>query len=236
MLISFANVAVSLWLGLVAVACLHRIWRAVVPHGDGHCERDYGRSTRGEHCRNHRWGEPGSEGLIPIACRWVAGVLRAFTDGCRITLSRIKESISKILQGPHPANTSLSLSSPAPSEISDAGTASLNDVEDTQATVLQPDRPAGTIKGNRGTRLAKRPSEMRRESSQLKQRRTKLQPGEKGAAVSGKLSKARPEKKADEKKTRAMNRAVTKSTKKTARTKPAVTAASKPPTTTRISA
>jgi hypothetical protein len=235
MLVSFASVAVSLWLGLVAVACLHHIWRAVAPHGNGHGERDFGRSTRGEHCRDHRWGEPASEGWIPIVCRWVAGVLRAFTDGCRITLSGIKESVLKILQRSHAANPSLSPPSSALSENSNAGTASLDRLEDTEAKVLPPDPPERSIKGNRGSRLAKRPSEMRRESAQLKQRRTKLQPGQKDAEVSRKLSKARPEKKATEKKTRAINQAVTKSTKKTIRSKPAVAAACKPPTTPRIS-
>ena len=69
---SFASVAVALWLGIVAVACLYQVWRAVTNHSNLYGNRDYQRGTRGENTRDYRHLNPAAEGLIPIACRSVA--------------------------------------------------------------------------------------------------------------------------------------------------------------------
>jgi hypothetical protein len=82
MMFSFASVAVALWLGIVAVACLHQVWRAVTNHPNLYGNRDYQRGTRGENTRDYRHLNPAAEGLIPIACRSVVHILGALTNVC----------------------------------------------------------------------------------------------------------------------------------------------------------
>ena len=97
MMFSFASVAVALWLGIVAVACLHQVWRAVTNHPNLYGNRDYQRGTRGENNRDYRHLNPAAEGLIPIACRSVVHILRALTIVVRATFSCGVEWIRKTL-------------------------------------------------------------------------------------------------------------------------------------------
>jgi hypothetical protein len=61
MLFSFASVAISLWLGLVAVGCLRRLWGASANDGSGYSGRDYARAANSENHHRHR--DLGSEGF-----------------------------------------------------------------------------------------------------------------------------------------------------------------------------
>ncbi len=92
MLFSFASIAVSLWLGLVAVACLHRLWRAAANDGSGCGHRDYPHAAGENH---HRHRDPDSEGLISIACRSLAHASRAIINVVRTGLNRTAGWISQ---------------------------------------------------------------------------------------------------------------------------------------------
>ncbi len=72
MLFSFATVAISLWLGLVAVGCLRRLWRASANDGSGYGGRDHPRVAGSENHHRHR--DLGSEGLISMISRSLIAV------------------------------------------------------------------------------------------------------------------------------------------------------------------
>ena len=229
MLVSFASVAVSLWLGLVAIACLHGVWRAVAHHESGQSDRDYGHSTRGERYRNHRWGDSASEGLIPIAWRSAVGLLLTVTHGFRATLGRMGQWISKMLRPAAAAHTPLSQSFPIPSGIANASTPCLKaSVEDDTPKTLAPNRPEAT-KRERMTRESKQISKTSCESSQSKPGRINRPSTETDRASSRKLSKARAQKKSP-----TVNRSLRNTAKKTARSKPQVSAVSKSPSIPKI--
>lgn len=230
MLVSFASVAVSLWLGLVAIACLHGVWRAVAHHESGQSDRDYGHSTRGERYRHHRWGDSASEGLIPIGWRSAVGLLLTVTHGFRATLGRIGQWISKMLRPSAATHTHLSQSFPVPSGIANASTPCLKaSVEGDTPKTLAPNSPEVATKCERVTRESKQISKTSRESSQSKQGRISRQGTETDRASSRKLPKARAQKK-----TPTVNRSLRNTAKKTARTKPKVSAVSKLPSIPKI--
>ncbi len=165
-MLSFASVALSLWLGLVAAACLRLVWRAAMNHSRGFSDHDFSRSIRGETCRDHNQRGPVSLGLIPTACRSVAHALRALTNAVLATLKRTTETILKALHPRGKIDPSLKQSLPGP--FAETQTADLQiPVETPVAEIL--DSPKGTAKGKRVARISRQNSPNRRETPQSKQ-------------------------------------------------------------------
>ncbi len=109
MLFSFASVAISLWLGLVAVGCLRRLWRASANDGSGYGGRDYPRVAGSENHHRHR--DLGSEGLISKISQSLIAVSHILTNVIRAALSRPREWISKMFRRSeisHPLVSSIS--------------------------------------------------------------------------------------------------------------------------------
>ena len=96
MLFSFASVAISLWLGLVAVGCLRRLWGASANDGSGYSGRDYARAANSENHHRHR--DLGSEGLISTISQSLIAVSHVLTNVIRAALSRTRESIWKMFR------------------------------------------------------------------------------------------------------------------------------------------
>ena len=116
MLFSFATLAVWLWLGLVAVACLHRLWRATEDEGGGYGSRDYPRATGGENHRRHR--DFSSEGPISIARRSLVSISCAVINAIQAGLSRAFQWICKIFRSTESPQDSMSRPSPTAAEVS----------------------------------------------------------------------------------------------------------------------
>jgi hypothetical protein len=213
MLFSFASVAVSLWLGLLAVACLHRLWRAAANDGSGYGHRDYPRAS-GENRHRHR--DPDSEGLIAIACRSLANASRAIINVVQMRLSRaagwISRNFSKLFR------RSVDRLSPTPPSIS-------NEVPGSQPVPPKSESPK-TLPSNqsdevarrkRATRISRKTAESRTEFSQPRQRKMNKQ-------AAGAASRLRKDQ--SEKKSRKMDKDATNTAKKPARTKTKISAAS----------
>jgi hypothetical protein len=122
MTVSFVSVAVVLWLGFVAAAGLHQVWRAVTNHPNLYGNRDYQRNSRDENNRNYRHRNTTSEGLFPIAYRSVEHILRALTNALRATFSRGVEWMRKMWRRSGTVRSSADQSSGAPVGTSEAGT------------------------------------------------------------------------------------------------------------------
>ena len=194
MLFSFASVALSVWLGVVAFACLRRVWRAAANHCDGHSNHDYARSTRGENYREHRRGDRGSEGLMLIACRSILSFLRSVTNAFRAVFNRTNEWISTMLRGPETANRPLGQISSIPSGISDTPPVRLQaQAKDGVPKLLLPNRSV-PAKGKRRAQGSRQNLRTRCKSPQSKQLKIdKVR--ETDAAVALELPKGNSEKK-----------------------------------------
>lgn len=215
MLFSFASVAVSLWLGLVAVACLHRLWRAAANDGSGYGHRDYSRAP-GEN--RHRHGDPDSEGLITIACRSLANAWRAIINVVRTRLSRAAEWVSRKFCISKLFGRSADPSSPTPLGISNEVPGSQPAPPKTESpNTLPSNQSDGAPRRKRATRISRQTAESRTEFSQPRQRKMNKQ----AAGRASKLPKAH-----SEKKSRKMNKVATNTAKKTGRTKAKISVAS----------
>jgi hypothetical protein len=213
MLFSFASVAVSLWLGLVAVACLHRLWRAAANDGSGYGHRDYSRAS-GEN--RHRHGDPDSEGLITVACRSLANAWRAIVNAVQTRLSRgagwISRNFSKLFR------RSVDPLSPKPLGISKEVPASQPvPLKSESPNTLPSNQSDGAARSKRATRISRQTAESRTEFSQPRQRKMNKQ-------AAGTASKFRKDH--SEKNSRKMNKVATNTAKKTGRTKTKISAAS----------
>jgi hypothetical protein len=215
MLFSFTSVAVSLWLGLVAVACLHRLWRAAANDGSGYGHRDYPRAS-GENRHRHR--DPDSEGLIAIACRSLANASRAIINVVQTRLSRAAGWISRNFSFSKLFRRSVDRLSPTPLSIS-------NEVPGSQPVPTKSESPKtlpsnqsdGAARRKRATRISRKTAESRTEFSQPRQRKMNKQ-------AAGAASKLRKDQSA--KKSRKMDKDATNTAKKPARTKTKISAAS----------
>jgi hypothetical protein len=215
MLSSFASVAVSLWLGLVAVACLHRLWRAAANEGSGYGHRDYPRAP-GENRQRH--GDPDSEGLITIACRSLANAWRAIINVVRTRLSRAAEWISRKFCFSKLFRRSLDPLSPTPLGIS-------NEVPGSQPVPPKSESPKtlpsnqsdGAARRKRATRISRQTAKSRTEFSQPRLRKMNKQ----AAGTASKLPKDHSEKKSSK-----INKVATNTAKKTGRTKTKISVAS----------
>ena len=216
MLFSFASIAVSLWLGLVAVACLHRLWRAAANDGSGCGHRDYPRAAGENH---HRHRDPDSEGLISIACRSLANASHAIINVVRTGLSRAAGWISQKFCSSKLFRRSVGRLSPIPLGIS-------NEVPGPQPVPPKNESPEtlpsnqsdGAARRKRAARISRQTAESRTECSQPGPRKTNKQ-------VAGTASKLRKDH--SEKRSGKMNKVATNTAKRTARTKTKISAASR---------
>ena len=216
MLFSFATVAISLWLGLVAVGCLRRLWRASANDGG----RDYPRVAGSENHHRHR--DLGSEGLISMISRSLIAVSHVLTNVIRAPLSRAREWISKMFgrsEISHPVVSSISTialgtSNPPP----ESQPASRNNKS---AKTNPSDQSAGTSKRKRSTRVLRQTPETRFKLSLPRQRKVNILAKETIAEPSSKSGKDH-----SERRSRRMSKAGASSGKKSARTKPKISAAS----------
>ena len=208
MLFSFASIAVSLWLGLAAVACLHRLWRAAANDGSGCGHRDYPRPPSEN---RHRHRDSDSEGLISIACRSLANAWRAIINVVRTGLSRAAGFISQKFCPSKLFRRSVGGLSPIP-----LGTS--NEVPGSQPVPPKNESPEtlpsnqsdGAARRKRATRISRQTAESRTECSQPGPRKTNKQ-------VAGTASKLRKDH--SEKRSGKMNKVATNTAKRTARTK-----------------
>jgi hypothetical protein len=224
MLFSFASIAVSLWLGLVAVACLHRLWRATANHGNGYSNRDYSRAAGGENRQDYHRGDRRSGGLISIACRWVISVSQVVINIFRAALSRTTGWIPKMFRRSEPPHRPIaqpsSISLGIPNALSVASEVPAKG--DTPKT-LTLDRSAGAAKRKRAPHVSSQTSEARCESSQPKQSKTNRRVTRAGTPTPLELPEGHSRKKPQKLKV------LTNTVKKTARAKPKVSAAAKVP-------
>jgi cobalamin biosynthesis Mg chelatase CobN len=208
MLFSFASVAVSLWLGLVAVACLHRLWRAAANDGSGYSHRDYPRAP-GENRHRHR--DPDSEGMIAIACRSLANAWRAIINVVRTRLSRAAGWVSRTFCFSKLFRRSAERLSPTPFGISNEMPGSQPVPPKSESSKTLPSNQSdGAARRKRATRISRQTAENRTESSQPRQRKMNKQ----AAGTASKLRKDH-----SEKKSRNMDNVATNTAKKAARTK-----------------
>ena len=220
MLFSFASVAISLWLGLVAVGCLRRLWRVSANDGSGYGGRDYPRVAGSENHHRHR--DLGSEGLISKISQSLIAVSHILTNVIRAALSRPREWISKMFRRSeisHPLVSSISTialgtSNPPP----ESQPASPNNES---AKPNSSDQSAGTIKRKRATRVLRQTPETRVKLSQPRQRKINILAKETIAETS---SKSRIDH--SERRSRRISKAGASAGKKSARTKPKISAAS----------
>jgi hypothetical protein len=218
MLFSFASVAISLWLGLVAVGCLRRLWRVSANDGSGYGGRDYPRVAGSENHHRHR--DLGSEGLISKISQSLIAVSHILTNVIRAALSRPREWISKMFRRSeisHPLVSSISTialgtSNPPP----ESQPASPNNES---AKPNSSDQSAGTIKRKRATRVLRQTPETRVKLSQPRQRKINILAKETIAETS---SKSRIDH--SERRSRRISKAGASAGKKSACTKPKISA------------
>lgn len=222
MLFSFASVAISLWLGLVAVGCLRQLWRAWANDGSGSGGREYPRVAGSENHHRHR--DLGSQGLISMISQSLIAVSHVLTNVVRAALSRAREWISKTFRRSE-------ISQPLVSSISTIALGTSNPPADSQpaspnnesAETNLSQRSAGAIKRKRATRVLRQTSETRLKRSQPRQRKIDITAMEATAETSSNSRNDHPQRRS-----RRMNKAGASAGKKTARTKPKVSAASNP--------
>jgi hypothetical protein len=220
MLFSFATVAISLWLGLVAVGCLRRLWRASANDGSGYGGRDYPRVAGSENHHRHR--DLGSEGLRSMISQSLIAVSHVLTNVIRAALSRVRKWILKMVRRSeisHPVESSISTialgtSNPPP----ESQPASPNN----QSAKSNPsDQSAGASKRKRSTRVLRQTPETRIKLSLPRQRKVNILAKETIAEPSSKSGKDH-----SERRSRRMSKAGASAGKKSARTKPKISAAS----------
>jgi hypothetical protein len=229
MLFSFATVAISFWLGLVAVACLHWFWRAAANDGSGHSSRDYPRATGGEN--HHRSQQSGSEGLISIAGGSLINVSHVVINVIRATLSRATGWIAKMFRPHELSDRSEGPSLPIAIGVTNTLAESQRVVPNSESSKTLPsNQSAGAPKKKRTTRVSRQTAETRRKPSQAHQRKIDKHQAQADAEMASKVRKGQ-----SQKKSRKMNRAATNTAKSTARTKPKISAASNASLTPKIS-
>jgi hypothetical protein len=113
MTFSFATVALTFWLGLVAVACLHRIWHASTSRLMDGNRGDRSASSR-ETYRDYHRPELVAEGLIPFLHHSLDRVLRLVQQVVSVTLTRCSKLVSSIVR---PQTTLPALSRPTISPV-----------------------------------------------------------------------------------------------------------------------
>src|SRR6202047_4385878 len=222
MLFSFASVAISLWLGLVAVGSLWRPWGTSANDGSGYSGRDYARAANSENHHRHR--DLGSEGLISTISQSLIAVSHVLTNVIRAALSRTREWIWTMFRRseiPLPlvtpiSTTTLGTSNPLP----ESQPASPNNES---AKTAPSDQPAGAIKRKRAPRVIKQTPETRLKLSQPRQRKINILAKETIAEPSSKSGNDH-----SERRSRRMSKAGASAGKKSARIKPKISAASNP--------
>jgi hypothetical protein len=229
MLFSFATFAVSLWLGLVAVACLHRLWRAAASEGGGYGSRNYPRATGGEN--HHRDRDGGSDGPISVAHRSLVSVSCAVVNVIQAGLSRAIEWVSKIFRLSRPSQSSGSrLSSTTVDDLNCPSASQQISQSNGSVVSVPPRRQAGPAQRKRARRTLKETQEPRLKSAEPRLRKNDNQPTEKVARMAPKLRKDHSAKKSQK-----TNTAVTKTAKKITRTKGKVSLASNSSLTPKVS-
>jgi hypothetical protein len=220
MLFSFASIAISIWLGLIAIGCLRRLWRASANDGSGYSGRDYSRAAHGENHHRHR--DLGSEGLISTISQSLIAVSHALTNVIRATLSRAREWISRMFRHseiPHPSVSPIStITLGTPNSAPESQPASPNNES---AKTDSTSQAAEAIKRKRAPTVRMQTSETRLKLSQPRQRKTSILAKETIAETS---CKSRNDQ--SERRSRRMNKLGASAGKKTARAKPKISTAS----------
>ena len=221
MLFSFATFAVSLWLGLVAVACLHRIWRARANAGGGHGCRDYPSATSGENHQRHR--DFSSAGPISVARRSLVSISCAVINVIQAGLSLAFQWIAKIFRSSESPRDSGSRLPPTAVEVSNSPSGSQPAPQSSGSTVSAPsDASAGAAQRKRARRALKETPEPQLKSAERRLRKNDNQQREKAVRTVSKSGKDH-----SAKKSRNMNTAATGAAKKTSRTKRKISPASR---------
>jgi hypothetical protein len=225
MLFSFASIAVSLWLGLVAVAGIHRLWRAVAGHDNAYSNRDSSHSARGENHRDYHRDSRRGETVISIAYRSVISVLHAVINAIGTACGRTTEWFSRIFRRSQAIHSPGSQSLPISAGMANALPESMQiRAKSEPPKALSLDRPGGATKKKGATLVSRETSKTRRASSQANPRKIDRRALEPDAGTVRELGKD-----PSEKQPKKLNYARTKTAKKTARTKSPVSKAALTP-------
>jgi hypothetical protein len=228
MLFSFATFAVSLWLGLFAVACLRRLWRAA-PNEGGYSSRDYPRATGGEN--HHRYRDVTPEGPISLARRSLVSISWAVINVIQAEFTRAFQWVSKIFRASAPAQDSVRPQSPGPVEIAHNPLRSQQAPQSTELVVsAPPDGIVGVARRKPAKHRASESAEPRLKSAVRRLGKNDNQRTEKAVRRVSKLRKADSGKESGK-----VHTVVTNSAKKTVRRKREIPSASNSSLTAKVS-
>jgi hypothetical protein len=218
MLFSFATFAISLWLGLVALACLRRLWRAASNEG-AYSSRDYPRATGGENHQRYRDVMP--EGPISLARRSLVGISRAVINVIQAGFTRALQLVSKIFRASAPAQDSVRRQSLSPVEIANSSLQTRQSPESTEPIVSAPsDGAVGAARRKLARHRASETAEPRLKSAVGRLRKHDNQRAEKAARRASKSPKDHSGKSGK------IDTVVTNTAKKTVRSKRNISSAS----------
>jgi hypothetical protein len=219
MLFSFTTFAVSLWLGLVAVACFRRLWRVAPNEGGGHGTRDYPRATGGEN--HHRQRDLTSEGPISVGCRSLVMISRAVVSVIQTGLTRAFQWISRTFRASELSQDSVS-PLPAPAvEDSNSALRSRPHLQSGGSVVSIP--PNGTVGAARRKPTKCGASEAAEPQLASAAQRLRKNDNRRTEKVATRVSKLRKDQ--SEKKSQKINTVVAKTAKKTVRCKRKISSA-----------
>jgi hypothetical protein len=228
MLFSFATFAVSLWLGLVAVACLRRLWRAA-PNEGGYSSRDYPRAIGGEN--HHRYRDVAPEGPISLARRSLVSISWAVINVIQAGFTRAFQWGSKIFRASAPAQDSVRRQSPGPVEIAHSPLRSQQSPQSTEPVVsAPPDGIVATARRKPAKHIASETAEPRLKSAVRRLRKNDHQRTEKAARKVSKLRKDHSGKMSGK-----IDTVITNTAKKTVRSKRKIPSASNSSLTAKVS-
>ena len=228
MLFSFATFAVSLWLGLVALACFRRLWRAA-PNEGAYSSRDFPRATGGENHQRYRDVMP--EGPISLARRSLVGISRAVINVIQAGFTRAFQLVSKIFRASAPAQDSVRRQSLSPVEIANSPLQTRQSPENTKPIVSAPsDGAVGAARRKLARHRASETAEPRLKSAVGRPRKHDNQRAEKAARRASKSPKDHSGKKSGK-----IDTVVTNTVKKTVRSKRNISSASNSSLTAKVS-
>jgi hypothetical protein len=227
MLFSFTTFAVSLWLVLVAVACLRRLWRVAPNEGGGHGGRDYPRATGGENHHRHRDLTP--EGPISLGCRSLVMISRAVINVIQAGLTRAFQWMSRTFRA-----SELSQDSMLPAAAVEDSKSALQSKPRPQSSgpvvSMPPNRTVGAAQRKPAKNGAGETVEPHLTSAAQRLRKKDNQRTEK---VARRVSKLRKD--PSEKKSQKMDTVVAKTAKKTVRSKRKIPSACNSSLTSKVS-
>ena len=214
MLFSFANLALSFWLGFIALACIRWVWRAATDHDNGYPGRDRSRvRSTSENYPNHEPKDRRARHLVSAGARSLVSISREIVNIFRAAFNRIIRSFWELpwsaTRPPAPPT------SPVLPLIPEAQPASPKVEPKSDAPNEAPlSRSSEAGKRKRAVRASARTSEIQSDSPAAEPRKSRPKPTETDASIA-----TRPAKRQSEKRFGTTSRTGGNTAKKTLRTK-----------------